>query len=383
MTRLETAKYQACCQPPKAGNASVVDTAVSEHARIYTELFLERHRVAIGSRSEGIVDCIETWLNSRMRFEVTWNPVFGLVREATLRPVLDPLAVSALLCLHLNARGFGGDFEADFATPVHLRWSNAVLPRTRRIRIQTAGDRSFVTLHRNSKSRFALSHGKSRRAWEATQCHLFPAVQLDERNRCLVVPHEPGNHGFETGRAAGSLDAERRCVAAAIELLRQSTPRYARWVSRVVRELVVLRTPAGILSSCSNAEWPGKIQMSLPRQAAEVAEMLVHEGSHQYFHIVQMADAVCDEDDNRLYYSPVKGTERPIEMILLAFHAFANVALFYKACMAKGLDDTGYCRKNLARHLPELDDLKRHLETCDSLTPAGRLLWKPLAELVF
>ena len=111
--------------------------------------------------------------------------------------------------------------------------------------------------------------------------------------------------------------------------------------------------------------------------------MLVHEASHQYFYAAQRFEAVSDADDRKLYYSPVKGTDRPIDKILLAFHAFANVGLFYKSCIATGLDDKNYCKINLERHLPELNELAEHLRSCNSLTKVGRALWEPLANNVF
>jgi HEXXH motif-containing protein len=123
--------------------------------------------------------------------------------------------------------------------------------------------------------------------------------------------------------------------------------------------------------------------MSLPERPVAVAEMLVHEASHHYFHIVRRLEAVHDESDGRLYYSVVKGRERTIDLILLAFHAFANVALFYRSCMTRGLSDKGYCRKNLTRHIPELRMLLGHLKSSNAVTATGNLLWEPLAHRVF
>jgi HEXXH motif-containing protein len=111
--------------------------------------------------------------------------------------------------------------------------------------------------------------------------------------------------------------------------------------------------------------------------------MFVHEASHQYFHIIRRVDTVHDHSDTRLYYSPVKGEGRPIDAILLAFHAFANVVLFYRLCIDGGLDDDGYCKRNADRHLSELKSMLSYLQSSNALTEVGTLLWKPLAAKIF
>jgi HEXXH motif-containing protein len=111
--------------------------------------------------------------------------------------------------------------------------------------------------------------------------------------------------------------------------------------------------------------------------------MLVHEASHQYFHIARRLEAVHDGSDDRLFHSPVKGIGRPIDAILLAFHAFGNVVLFYRLCVDAGLDDKGYCAANAARHLAELEIMRSHIRSSRALTEVGTLLWRPLAAKLF
>jgi HEXXH motif-containing protein len=137
------------------------------------------------------------------------------------------------------------------------------------------------------------------------------------------------------------------------------------------------------LQSCSSSHLPGTVEISFPSKLISIAEMFVHEASHQYFHIIRRLESVHDGSDSRLFHSPVKGRERPIDAILLAFHAFGNVVLFYRLCSEAGLDDGGYCAANTVRHLAELEIMHSHLESSRALTEVGTLLWKPLAVKLF
>src|SRR6266852_5178334 len=110
--------------------------------------------------------------------------------------------------------------------------------------------------------------------------------------------------------------------------------------------------------------------------------MLVHEATHLYFHLLCSVGNVDDSSDSTLYYSPIKRQGRPIRAILLAYHAFANVVLFYRLCQEKGLSDDGYCRQQENDLLPQLKQLEASLHTTRALTPLGLALWEPLAERV-
>jgi HEXXH motif-containing protein len=122
------------------------------------------------------------------------------------------------------------------------------------------------------------------------------------------------------------------------------------------------------------------VTTSLPAHPAASAEMLIHESSHLYVNVARRIDEVVNGEDTSLYDSPVKGVPRPLDRILIAYHAFANVALFYGACIERGLEDAGYCATNLARHRAELAILERPLARTRGLSPLGRHLFEPLAE---
>ncbi|HEX5707813.1 MAG TPA: HEXXH motif-containing putative peptide modification protein, partial [Pyrinomonadaceae bacterium] len=106
--------------------------------------------------------------------------------------------------------------------------------------------------------------------------------------------------------------------------------------------------------------------------------MLVHESSHLYLHLLCRLGPINDGTDKTLYYSPAVRRPRPLERILVAYHAFANMSLLYRLCMEVGIDDEGYCALNQEKTLPQLEQLEAPLLDNPALTPIGRALFEPL-----
>jgi HEXXH motif-containing protein len=78
----------------------------------------------------------------------------------------------------------------------------------------------------------------------------------------------------------------------------------------------------------------------------------------------------------------VKQTGRPLDKILLAYHAFANVVLFYRMCRESGLEDNGYLDYNEANIIPQLRQLEEPLAQTKGLTELGRAIWEPVSKRV-
>ncbi len=107
--------------------------------------------------------------------------------------------------------------------------------------------------------------------------------------------------------------------------------------------------------------------------------MLIHEVTHQYYYLLTRVGQVEDGTDSNLYFSPAKQCGRPIYFILIAYHAFANVLLFSRRCLAAGYDDPrGYLERNLAELSGWLETFESHLNQTNALTDIGTALWMPL-----
>lgn len=91
---------------------------------------------------------------------------------------------------------------------------------------------------------------------------------------------------------------------------------------------------------------------------------------------------IDDGTDTALYYSPFRRMNRPINAIVIAYHAFANVLMFYRMCHESGRVDSDYCLSQEKTLLLQLKQLEAALRSTRVLTPIGRALWEPLAQRV-
>jgi HEXXH motif-containing protein len=170
-------------------------------------------------------------------------------------------------------------------------------------------------------------------------------------------------------------------LADAYSLLRIAAPRAASWVVQTTRTLTIANAPSKeVMVSSSDFATPGEIELSIPTEPAALAETLVHECAHQYLHLAELLGALDNGSDQRLYYSPIKRENRPIRAILVAFHAFANVALFYEAVLAGEAPRRAklYCILHREPNLEHLGVLASHLTSSRGVTQIGDGLWKPL-----
>jgi HEXXH motif-containing protein len=191
--------------------------------------------------------------------------------------------------------------------------------------------------------------------------------------------------GFGAVESIGSEGWVRSSVQAARELLAEASPTYLNWVSRVVRHFVPLKSVGSMIVSGSDPSQPGVIFASPLAGAALAAEVLVHEASHQYMHILCRLGLVDDGDPTPKYYSPVKGTMRPLWGIVTAFHAFANVSLYYREicrCPLTSQMDREYCTVQNEHLMPQLDQLRMSLRDNPALSWIGRALVEPLFQTI-
>lgn len=185
----------------------------------------------------------------------------------------------------------------------------------------------------------------------------------------------------------GSSESFRQQITMAADVLERCAPVYYVWVATLLRELVPLRgdTLGGGTSSRSFLFCPGQIHFSTPATLLQTVNMMVHECSHQFFHVLQWSMAVVKEGAPEVF-SVLKNTKRPLDKVLLGFHAFANMrlALGFLRSNSEGLN-----LKELADHERDVGSIVNSLDSGlqlyvdDYLEPAGKALYTPLrAKLV-
>lgn len=128
-------------------------------------------------------------------------------------------------------------------------------------------------------------------------------------------------------------------IADALTLLDNVAPHYAEWIRHALNFIILLLQIENRSCSGSWADASGMIYMTEPVSALEAAEILVHESSHQYFHMLERTSEVCKPGPREMFYSPLVKKHRPLDRILIAYHAFANVLIMYMAAVEQGHGD--------------------------------------------
>ena len=148
------------------------------------------------------------------------------------------------------------------------------------------------------------------------------------------------------------------------------------WISSSISTMYV--TAANPKSSRTGS-WdrnPGFSYFSNTINPYQIAEAILHEACHQNFYFGNMDDSLR-EDDGTLRFSPAVKSQRPIWALLLAYHAFSNVAVFFKRLSEK----EGGELNNLARKNIEYSKvLENTLNSCKFNLPNAAMLFEVLQQ---
>jgi len=380
-TTLDQATYRGFACPDEPLDLDFTRELAGEFARAFAGLFLEQFGTELERRGGGVVALLERWRASAAVFDEDWDAAVGSLRTAVLGRGPGALRSAAAAALQLAAQGRPGEWSLYLPEPARLRFGEWRLPLADELTCRGDARRCELSLTTADGTARAVRFERDGGGWTSPDAERLARFACGE-HAVRVVEREDLDEFGRRDRADALAPLAPAAVGAAceqaLELVREHAPAWGPWIERVLRGVVPLDGADGTLRSSGDDDRPGIVEISFPHGAAAIAEMLVHETSHQHFYLLTRLGEVDDGTDTELYHSPVKREGRPIRAILLAYHAFANVALFYRACLASGVDDGGYCRRNLERHLPELEVLERHLRATDALTDVGRALWEPL-----
>jgi HEXXH motif-containing protein len=370
--------------PQEGPDAGVMGAITTTYAREYIRRFVEQFGPELDRRGKGLPRVLQHWLDRRIKFEHVWDLAVAGARQAVLRK--DPATLprrAASLALHLHACGTPGSWELDLAGKTRLRWGRWLLPEADCVCVKATESQAVVRLCRG-RSAVEVTFRRRGGRWLTEGAAALPVVgSLD----CpIVLFNNPAIDGLEFG---GPLRFARVPLArivkqcdAAVALLRRHAPIYLRWVKKVVRSIVPVDANLSGIIAGSDFTKPGVVQVSFPVGTVLLAETLVHEASHQHLEIVRRLGPVHSGSDQALYYSPIRKAGRPIDKILVAYHAMVNVLLFYRLCRQSGLRDGGYIKRREGKLLSQLEELEAPLRRTRALTPLGRALWEPLAERI-
>jgi HEXXH motif-containing protein len=348
-------------------------------------MLLASETASVERRSQGLGEFLHGWLssNSGVDFNTTWDLAFGRVLRALESPEVDPVDVLAEVGLRLAARGQAGNWSASLREQRCLTWDNRwLLPKSTRLSVVSAGTVAEV---RTDDSACTFRHAAN--GWQTEDAEQLLSIGNDppfalippEATPQDMISEDDFHSIFEF--PAVTLEMARP-FSEALTIIAEYAPEYRSWVERVLRGILICRCNASRTRSSSWMHAPGMVLISWSANPIEIAEMMVHECSHQYYYVVSKVADVVDGSDKTLHYSPAVQRKRPLSKILVGYHAFANILLFYRTLLTRGFSGDGYCHSIEARLTSEVAELERPLRDNPALTSAGLDLCQPLMELL-
>jgi HEXXH motif-containing protein len=371
--------------PSEALDEALLSVTVEEYGRSIAQFFVEQHREQIASASNGLLESIEPWLDGDPLPGVAWDPAFGdLYRALVVGAGDERVRIVTSVAMHLACRGAPMSFTVDLEAPSRLRWGHLLLPAAHRLEVRSDGARAEVAASLDGVTERVRLVGPAPR-WEAGGVEQLARLDRHGVAMTIYTQAQLDVKDFDELRIRAVDAIDPRVVAVfeeAVDIVREYAPIYLPWIQRPLHHLFLLRPVSHTIESGSVEHYLGLVHMSAHMEPLPVAELLVHEASHQYMNVAMKIEPLDDGTDSRLYWSPPVQRERPLRMILAGYHAFGNVLDFYRRCTAAGFPNEVECARQEELLGGWLQELVQPLAGNPALTDTGRGLVEPLREIL-
>jgi HEXXH motif-containing protein len=356
-------------------------SVASGFARSLAHLLVEARSDQLAPQSHGLTDLLARWSAGDACPDGGWDCSFGDAFAALqAQDATDPVPIAVRMALHLGSRGFVGTWQASLSQPAPLRWGACLLPAATRIAVDSNGQVANIHVGGERTTKTVVV-GRDETGWSGSGVEQLPT--LGRQHAVVLRRRDLMLRGFDELKHASVDDIGPSIMATlerAVAIIAEHAPAYLPWVERVIHEVFLIQPRVKQIQSGSIARYFGLVHVSASSNPVAIAELLVHEASHQYFHLLSLVGPFDDGSDTNMYYSPAVRMDRPIVRIGVAYHAFANILLFYDACLASGLDDGGYCAQCRKKLAPEVAELEAPLRGNAALSQVGRALCDPLID---
>jgi HEXXH motif-containing protein len=368
--------YDALASPAESMDESILSALALAHSRLVFSRLANR----LPPEDSWFLPVLEGWQRLGCGLESLWEPAYSQVELELQRPqtVARQSLISAALTMH--ASGAQGQWSAETEEAGNYRLGRWRLPPCRRIEVSTCESNSLALICDGQTLSIRLNPPDADKA-----IRVLPSVWRGDFQAFIdedsPTASEAVKSKLEAGGDTGGWNSD--VWHDAFALLQECAPEYAVWAARLIRVIVPVDAPEGHQVSASHWHRRGEVLMSWRLRPEQVAEMLVHEASHQHFFLGGFIGNYDDGSDQATYYSPVVKQRRPLNKILLAYHAFANVLLFFRRCRSR-LDGKGkfFVDKETDKLMMELEQLEAPLRANSALTKLGRRLWEPLSSQI-
>jgi len=378
--------YTGFSCPLESFDESLAETIANEYARSVLGIFVERF-AHLFSKS-GLDDLFSSLLHADLPLELAWSSDLGNLYKAAKSGDEDQaMKNAAAFALMAGAKGFGGEWQFELTKPAKFFWDDWALPACDKLTVISSDSNASIKLSLDG-DQTQVCFVRSLDGWKCetpARAVRLPSIGSGRRRLVLLPKCAALDSGVfrDVDDAALALETFApdliEILTQALDLLEEHLPHYFDWVVRIIQRMAVLQSGRNVLHSGSPENQYGTILISDNFRVLSVAEMLIHEASHHYFELLNKLGPTVDPSHTELYYSPVKQCDRPLHRILLAYHAFANVMLFYRGVAECGLADSWSAKfQNVLND--ELRQLEQPLLENDAILPIGRALMEPLIE---
>lgn len=368
----------------------LVAMVVREYAAGLVAALLPRCLEQVTTASSGLVEYVASWLadpsadlpagGPGVPASVGWDYAFGDAYRTLHNTGGDPVSVTAAIALHLGARGHAGSWTLESPADVRPRWDEWLLPSSRRLDVTASGQHARVGYSGAAASgTVALSAVEGR--WRADGGRRLARVDRHGVSFTLLTRDALSMREYEDLVDRAVIDIDPRMPGVfdeAVDIIATFTPEYLPWISRAVHQVFLITPRPGRVESGSVEHYLGLVHLTEHAEPLPVAELLVHEATHQHMNVAAKLMPLDDGSDTRTYWSPPVETHRPLSKIVAAFHAFGNVILFYRWCRERGLGNRAECERQEALLGGWMADLAPPVRDNPALTPVGRGLCDPL-----
>lgn len=350
-----------------------------EYARGISRAFLDRHRGRIEQDAPRVRAVLDRWLEGSGRGG-GWGLCFGDAYRSVHRgETAYDTCIAAAMATHVGGLGLPGAWDARFSTPARLRWGRLLLPPCTALAVESDGATAAITTTCNGDRRSTVLT-RDGQGWRGDVEHL-PMVTRCSLQLAVLPAGALLLRDFDDLIAKALPSIDPRMVEVfdrAVEIIECYTPMYIPWIRRALHNVFVLYPRADTIESGSVEHYLGLIHVSAHAQPLPIAELLVHEAAHQHMNLLTKLGPVDDGSDRNMYYSPPVDKQRRVSLIMAAYHAFANVLLFYRLCRQNGIAERKECDRQEGILWPWLETLEAPLRDNPALTDIGRALWLPL-----
>lgn len=317
------------------------------------------------------------------------NPLGNIVRGRPINAIL-----SYLIATHIN--GFAHDWSLVLEEPVRLSLAGNVFTLSGYVSATTDGERIAFVMNDELRLAF-LRDGNKWRCENSPVSYRFelkePTYLDDARFGSLYVlstnlPAGGDNDGIDWPPPTELQDLTSQAMALpllrkAMDSLSAADPAFHWWIGDLLRGVATMPLLAnGHRHSGSSIHFAGVVSSGFPADEEAVAESLVHEVSHQYFLLLESIVPMVDPAQEGIQvWSTFKGRNRPLNRVLLAYHAAANMALYW-AGVAASRGRTDYRLHELRDALSHVERMGADIRSTDALSAHGRSFFERLESLV-